>query len=95
MALCICMGMVGWWLHTRTHTYSYVRPRYTFNHMVSPTSREFPVEMGRYHIYVGNACPWCHRILLTLALRGLQPQHVSVSQVEDDPERASRGGVDI
>jgi hypothetical protein len=27
-------------------------------------------ESGRYHVYTGNACPWCHRVLLTLALTG-------------------------
>jgi len=25
---------------------------------------------GRYVAYVGNACPWCHRVALTVALRG-------------------------
>lgn len=30
------------------------------------------VESGRYHVYVGNACPWCHRVLLVLALTGQQ-----------------------
>ncbi len=49
------------------------------------------VEVGRYHLYVGNACPWCHRVLLALILRGLLPS-VSVTHAEDDPERASRGG---
>jgi len=28
------------------------------------------VESGHYHVYVGNACPWCHRVLLVLALTG-------------------------
>lgn len=49
-------------------------------------------ESGRYHLYVGNACPWCHRVTLTLALRGLGPDAVSVTQLDDDPMRASRGG---
>jgi hypothetical protein len=31
------------------------------------------VESGRYHVYVGNACPWCHRVLLVLALTGVCP----------------------
>lgn len=48
-------------------------------------------EGGRYHVYVGNACPWCHRVVLALALRGLSPL-VSTSSLTDDPERASRGG---
>ncbi len=49
------------------------------------------VESGRYHLYVGNACPWCQRVLLALILRGLLP-HISYSVAADDPERASRGG---
>ena len=49
------------------------------------------VESGRYHIYIGNACPWCHRVLLALIVRGLT-QHISVTWAADDPERASRGG---
>jgi glutathionyl-hydroquinone reductase len=48
-------------------------------------------ESGRYHLYVGNACPWCHRVLLVLIFRGLLP-HISVTFAVDDPERASRGG---
>ena len=48
-------------------------------------------ESGRYHIYVGNACPWCHRVLIAIVLRGLQ-DHVSLTFAADDPERASRGG---
>lgn len=48
-------------------------------------------ETGRYHLYVGNACPWCHRVLLALIIRGLLP-HISFTMAIDDPERASRGG---
>jgi len=48
-------------------------------------------ESNRYHIYVGNACPWCHRVLMALVIRGLQ-EHVSITYAADDPERASRGG---
>lgn len=50
------------------------------------------VEPGRYHVYVGNACPWCHRVLLALAVTGLAGQAVGYSCATDDPERASRGG---
>jgi len=50
-----------------------------------------PMVAGRYHVYVGNACPWCHRVTSTLALRGLRDA-ISVSNLADDPERASRGG---
>jgi len=40
---------------------------------------------------VGNACPWCHRCLLALALTGLDG-HVTWTEATDDAERASRGG---
>lgn len=42
-------------------------------------------------MFVGNACPWCHRVLLALILRGLLPA-VQIVPMADDPERASRGG---
>ena len=32
----------------------------------------FPVETGRYHLYVANNCPWCHRVSLARAVCGLQ-----------------------
>ena len=32
-----------------------------------------PFEEGRYRVYLGNACPWCHRVSLALAVRGLAP----------------------
>ena len=53
--------------------------------------RLLQVESGRYHLYIGNACPWCHRVLLALIVRGLLP-HISYTIAADDPERASRGG---
>eukprot|EP00887_Chlorella_sp_A99_P002660 scaffold6.g2660.t1 len=67
----------------------YVRPSYTFTHLIGDPS--FPAEPGRYHLYVGNPCPWCHRVLLALAVLGLAPA-ISFSWLVDDPERASRGG---
>ncbi|KAJ8601978.1 hypothetical protein CTAYLR_008813 [Chrysophaeum taylorii] len=44
----------------------------------------------RYELYVGNACPWCHRTLLALALRNVSQVHVTT--LVDDATRASRGG---
>ena len=51
----------------------------------------FPIEQGRYHIYVGNPCPWCHRVQLAHTLYGLQ-DIISMSLVADDPTKARRGG---
>lgn len=52
---------------------------------------ELPMVAGRYHVYVGNACPWCHRVSIALALRGLGGA-ISSTRLADDPEKASRGG---
>ena len=36
-------------------------------------------------MYVGNACPWCHRVTLTIALKGLGDV-VRVARMTDDAE---------
>lgn len=53
-----------------------------------------PMVAGRYHVYVGNPCPWCHRVSITLALRGLLGNGggVGCTRLANDPQRASRGG---
>jgi putative glutathione S-transferase len=33
---------------------------------------EYPVEAGRYHLYVSLACPWCHRTAILRELAGIQ-----------------------
>lgn len=49
---------------------------------------QFPVESGRYHLYVSYACPWAHRTLVVRALKGLE-EAISVSVV--DPFRDEDG----
>ncbi len=51
-------------------------------------SSGFPVQAGRYHLYVSRACPWAHRTLIGLRLMGLE-HVISVSYA--DPIRDSRG----
>ena len=34
-------------------------------------SSGFPAEPGRYHLYVAYNCPWAHRTLIWMALKGL------------------------
>lgn len=68
---------------------SYTRPANAFNERIGAPG--FPVESGRYHLYVGNACPWCHRVLLALVFSGLD-RHISVGRLADIPEQATRGG---
>ena len=48
----------------------------------------FPAEAGRYHLYVSTSCPWAHRTLIFLKLKGLEDA-ISVSVV--DPVIANEG----
>lgn len=53
-----------------------------------PSSTEFPAESGRYHLYVSYACPWAHRTLIFLKLKGLD-KHIDVTVVS--PDMLSKG----
>jgi len=44
-------------------------------------STGFPVEPGRYHLYVSLACPWAHRTIIMRKLKGLEGA-ISMSVVE-------------
>lgn len=50
---------------------AYSRPKAAFVGELGGSS--WPFEEGRYRLYLGNACPWCHRVLLALVVRGLAP----------------------
>ena len=67
----------------------YVRPSYAFKGEIG--TADFPEERGRFHLYAGKACPWCHRVELVRSVRGLQG-FMSMTTVLDRPEEASRGG---
>ena len=69
---------------------SYQRPTYGFSGKIG--SAEFAEEgNGRYHLYVGNPCPWCHRVVLARTLRGMEAD-IGMTRLEDNPVKASRGG---
>jgi putative glutathione S-transferase len=51
-------------------------------------SSSFPVQAGRYHLYVARACPWAHRTLIGRRLMGLEDV-IEVSYA--DPIRDSTG----
>jgi glutathionyl-hydroquinone reductase len=68
---------------------NYVRPGYTPVSILGDSSGR--IEPGRYHVYVGNPCPWCHRVVLARYLRNLEAT-VAMTRLEDNPRQASRGG---
>jgi putative glutathione S-transferase len=49
---------------------------------------EFPVEPGRYHLYVSLACPWAHRTMIVRSLLGLEGV---IGMTVVDPVRDERG----
>jgi putative glutathione S-transferase len=68
---------------------SFRRQESRFRQLVSSDdSAPFPLEAGRYHLYVCRACPWAHRTLIGRSLMGLQ-EAIPVSYV--DPIRDERG----
>mmetsp|Transcript_11649 Transcript_11649/g.22935 ORF Transcript_11649/g.22935 Transcript_11649/m.22935 type:complete len:659 (-) Transcript_11649:97-2073(-) len=49
---------------------------------------ELPAEKDRYHLYIANNCPWCHRVMLARAILGLEDIiSVDVLFYRRDPER--------
>ncbi len=60
----------------------FVRMGGGFDDWIEPDANaRYPAEAGRYHLYVSMACPWCHRVTIMLALKGLE-DHISVTQIE-------------
>jgi glutathionyl-hydroquinone reductase len=51
-------------------------------------SGEFPVEAGRYHLYVSLACPWAHRTVITRKVKRLEH---AIGMTVVDPVRDHRG----
>ncbi|KXZ42037.1 hypothetical protein GPECTOR_218g461 [Gonium pectorale] len=74
-------------LAPQTRTGQYSRPAYSFGSRIGDP--QFPPEAGRYHLYLGNACPWCHRVALAAVLRGMfrpvgwsEPEGLGVAEAE-------------
>jgi putative glutathione S-transferase len=51
-------------------------------------SGEFPVESGRYHLYVSLACPWASRTVIVRKLKHLED---AIGMTVVDPVRDERG----
>src|SRR4051812_42897352 len=70
------------WYDTAGTGGEFVRAESSFRHHITPDgSGGFPVERGRYHLYVSLACPWAHRTLIFRTLKKLEDV-ISVSIVE-------------
>jgi len=71
---------------------NYQRPQYPFQGKTIG-SQQHPIETNRYHVYVGNPCPWCHRVRLVVNILNLQQNNgIGMTMLVDDPVKASRGG---
>jgi glutathionyl-hydroquinone reductase len=51
-------------------------------------STPYPVEAGRYHLYVSLACPWASRLVILRTLKGLKE---AIGMTVVDPVRDERG----
>ena len=75
------------WYDTRASDGRFIRSAAQFRHWITPDGAAgpsgdagFPAARGRYHLYVGLACPWAHRTMIFRCLKGLQ-DHISLSVV--------------
>ncbi|MBF9049734.1 glutathione-dependent reductase [Roseobacter sp. HKCCD9010] len=70
---------------------AYERQKATIRHWITRDgSSGFGPETGRYHLYAAWNCPWAHRALLTISLKGLS-ETISVSYAR--PRRTPEGWV--
>ncbi len=68
---------------------SFVRQQDAFRDWVTADGRSgYPVEAGRYHLYVSLACPWASRIVILRKLLGLED---AIAMTVVDPVRDERG----
>jgi len=66
------------WYETKSNGGRFVRSESQFRNWITPDGSAGPTgtagfhaEAGRYHLYVSYACPWAHRTLIMLVLKGL------------------------
>jgi len=46
---------------------------------------------GDFRLYLGNPCPWCHRIFATVSILNLS-DFIPITKLVDNAEKASKGG---
>jgi len=73
MGLLVEGRWVDRWYETDKTGGRFVRPDPAFRDRVAADgSTAYPAEAGRYRLYVSHACPWCHRLTVARALKGLE-----------------------
>lgn len=60
------------------------------NRIEADPNARFPAEVGRYHLYLSRACPWCHGVELVIALKGIS-EALSVTWM--DPISSENGWI--
>lgn len=75
------------WYDTKSNDGRFVRRPSQYRNWITPDGQSgpsgqggFKAEAGRYHLYISHACPWAHRTLIFLTLKGLVDT-ISVSVV--------------
>ncbi len=72
-----------------SHKGAFVRQDDAFRHWIrADGSGEYPVEAGRYHLYVSLACPWASRTVIVRRLKGLDS---AIGMTVVDPIRDEQG----
>ncbi|KAL7437044.1 hypothetical protein ACHAXH_004189 [Discostella pseudostelligera] len=75
----------------------FIRESFQVGNIPAPLSLPTSVEDGdgdfvpRYKLYLGNPCPWCHRVKAAMALLELE-YDVPITMLIDNAEKASKGG---
>lgn len=84
MGLLVDGKWVDQWYDTKNSDGKFERQVSKFRNTINDQpGAQFPVQSGRYHLYVSLACPWAHRTLIFRQLKGLN-KHIDVSVVSPD-----------
>jgi len=82
MGLIVNGKWVDNWYDTKASKGKFERQESRFRATISnEPGSHYPVEAGRYHLYVSLACPWAHRTLIFRQLKQLE-EIISVSVVQ-------------
>ena len=88
MGLLVDGQWIDQWYDTKKTGGRFVREESSFRSQLG--SEQFPIEKGRYHLFISHACPWAHRVAIFREIKDLT-DIVSMSVVE--PHMGSNGWV--